>query len=111
MYEGRILGSNIGCISTYTLEVLIMFLIINHPDEIDTSIDVFFKFFEYDWSQYAVTIFGLAKLEDVQQNSEALLELMRIVDPTDQKYESQKKHYDLLKQHQENFEELNLQYR
>lgn len=67
MYEGRILGSNIGWISSYTLEVLIVFLLINHSDELHTAIDVFFKFFEYDWHKYMVTILGLTKLEDASK--------------------------------------------
>jgi len=69
MYEGRILGSNIGCIATYTLEVLIIYLLINFSDDIETPLDVYFKFFEvygnFDWDHYLVTIFGFIKIDDV----------------------------------------------
>mmetsp|Transcript_6944 Transcript_6944/g.6114 ORF Transcript_6944/g.6114 Transcript_6944/m.6114 type:complete len:154 (+) Transcript_6944:379-840(+) len=70
MYKGRVLGSNIGCFSSYTLEVLIVHLILTH--DIKTPIDVFLKLFEYDWSQNAVTIFGLSKIEDSRNDPEIL---------------------------------------
>ena len=69
IYEGRILGSSIGCIATYTLEVMIIHVIMKYHTECDTPIDVYFKFFEVygnlDWNQYSVTMFGLIRTSDI----------------------------------------------
>jgi len=68
MYEGRILGSNIGCFSSYTIEVLIIHILIN--SEIKTPLEVFFKFFELNWSQFAISIFDAIRIEDVRNDPE-----------------------------------------
>ena len=46
VYVGRILGSHLGCMSTYSLQVLILYVINEHYDQVKTPLDVFFKFFE-----------------------------------------------------------------
>ena len=62
LYEGHILGSHIGCFSTYALEVLILFVLNNFYDELQSPLHVFFKFFDvfgdFAWDDYIVTIYG-----------------------------------------------------
>lgn len=112
MYEGRILGSNIGCISSYTLEVLIVFILINHFDEIESPIDLFFKFFEYDWNKYVVTIFGLTKLEDAKENPELITNFSEVLtSEIDLKRSTLlHAHYELLVTHQKQFDQWNEKY-
>lgn len=108
MYEGRILGSNIGCISSYTLEVLILYLLITHSDEVSSPIDLFLKFFEYDWTEYVVTVFGVTKLEDARENPELLHKIHDISSSENGALSTLlKEHYELVMKHQKEFEQLN----
>lgn len=111
MYEGRIIGSNIGCISSYTLEVMILYLLIHHYDELTTPIDVFLKFFEYDWFEYVVTVQGLINLEEAQSNPE-LVQKFSDVNGIGKVPSTTllQRHFDLLIDHQGIFQELNESY-
>jgi hypothetical protein len=113
MYEGRILGSNIGCISSYTLEVLIVHILINYGKEVLTPLDVFFKFFELDWCDSAVSIFRMRKLEDAQFNPE-LLNFGNLTKPeegqSNETLETLQTHLELLKKHREKFVEWSERY-
>lgn len=113
MYEGRILGSNIGWISTYTLEVLIVYILINYYDEIHSPIDVYFKFFEVDWWDYLVTIFGLLDWNHTYKEVEELAFIIyQLINSETNKEKEQrmKDHYKILQLYQEKFDELNEKY-
>lgn len=110
MYEGRILGSNIGWMSSYTLEVLVVHLLIHYEHEIETPLDVFFKFFEIDLEDTVVTIFNICKLEDAQTHPELLsLEdyLSSLPNPEDELAVKLKMHHEILLEQQETFDSWN----
>jgi hypothetical protein len=110
MYEGRILGSNIGCISSYTLEVLMLHLLIKWRSLIQSPLDLFFKFFETNWWDHAVTIFGLSDIDDARLYPD-LLE--KVDDPIDNDLVDNNTrsklildHYELIQTHQERLKQL-----
>ena len=86
-----------------------MYLLINHEEEIQTAIDVLFKFFEYDWSEYIVTIFGLFKLEDINDDlvklEEKYLEIINSEENTFKGYRM-KEHFQILKKHRQEYKTL-----
>ena len=61
-HEGRILGSHLGCMATHALQVLIGYVLNAHYAELQTPLDVFFKFFEvfgkFDWDKQVLSMFG-----------------------------------------------------
>lgn len=61
-YEASLLGSHAANMATYALYVLVIFLINNFYEELETPLQVFHKFFTYfgkfDWDQKIVTIYG-----------------------------------------------------
>ena len=113
MYEGRILGSNIGWISTYTLEVLIVFILINHYDEIQSPIDVYLKFFEFEWWKNLVTIFGFLEwnnsYKDIDELSNTISQLINEETNKDKEIRM-REHLRILKLYQEKYAELNEKY-
>ena len=62
LYETRILASNLGCMASYTLQTLIIYVLNEFYEEMKSPLDVMFKFFEifgqFDWDMYILTIFG-----------------------------------------------------
>ena len=62
MYEARILASQNSLLSTYGLEVLVLFVINKHHKELHTPFDVFSKFLkvysDFDWENQCVTVTG-----------------------------------------------------
>ena len=62
-YEGKLMGSNIGLMASYTLEILVIFLFNLHYDEINNEYEAFEKFFElmeeFDWEKNVISLYGL----------------------------------------------------
>lgn len=106
MYEGRILGSNIGCISSYTLEVLMVHLLIRWRDLIQSPLDLFFKFFETNWWDNAVTIFGLSDIDEARSYPVLLEKVDDFVEDDDSKSKLILDHYGLVQMHQERLRKL-----
>jgi hypothetical protein len=46
LYEGKLMGSNMGLMASYTLEILIIYLFNNYYDDINNEFEGFEKFFE-----------------------------------------------------------------
>jgi hypothetical protein len=67
-YEGSILGSNIGLLASYALEILVVYMFNNYHNVFQSEVECFFAFFkimnEIDWDKNIVTVFGLLNLEN-----------------------------------------------
>jgi hypothetical protein len=67
-YEGCILGSNVGLMASYALEILVIYIFNNYSDQFKTEIEAFFTFCkvlnEIDWDKNILTIFGLVNAEN-----------------------------------------------
>lgn len=61
-FDAALLGSHTANMTTYALYILVIFLLNNFYDELETPLDVFRKFFEYfsefDWGSRILTIYG-----------------------------------------------------
>ena len=66
-YEGNILGSNIGLLNGYALEVLIIYMFNNFKGKFNSELEAFFTFFnmisKVNWENQLVTIYGIYDLE------------------------------------------------
>ncbi len=62
-YEGKLMGSNIGLMASYTLEILVIFLFNLHYENIDNEYDAFEKFFQlmnkFNWEKNTITLYGI----------------------------------------------------
>ena len=62
-YEGNLMGSNIGLMASYTLEILVIYLFNLHYEFIYNEFDGFEKFFELmekiDWDKNIISLFGV----------------------------------------------------
>ena len=62
-YEGNLMGSNIGLMASYTLEILVIYIFNLHYEYIYNEFDGFEKFFEImekiDWEKNIISIFGI----------------------------------------------------
>ena len=62
-YEGNLMGSNIGLMASYTLEILVIYIFNLHYEYIYNEFDGFEKFFEImakiDWEKNILSLFGL----------------------------------------------------
>ena len=62
-YEGKLLGSNVGLMASYTLEILVIFLFNLHYDVIQNEYDGFEKFFElmqkFNWGKNIISLYGI----------------------------------------------------
>jgi hypothetical protein len=84
-YEGNILGSNVGLMASYALEVLIIYMFNNFSDKFTNEIEAIFYFFnminDIDWNKKIVTVFGLVSIdtyhEDLKNNNFNLNEILR----------------------------------
>ena len=61
-FDAALLGSHTANMTTYALYILVIFLLNNFHDELNSPLDVFRKFFEYfsdfDWNSQVLTING-----------------------------------------------------
>jgi hypothetical protein len=71
-FEGNLMGSNIGLMASYALEILVIYLFNLHYDNIYNEFDGFEKFFEvmdkFDWENSIITIFDIFQSSDFQNN-------------------------------------------
>ena len=62
-YEGNLMGSNIGLMASYTLEILVIYVFNLHYEYIYNEFDGFEKFFELmekiDWEKNIFSLFGI----------------------------------------------------
>ena len=62
-YEGKLMGSNIGLMASYTLEILVIYLFNFHYDEIHNEYEGFEKFFELmqklKWETNIISLYGI----------------------------------------------------
>ena len=70
-YEGNLMGSNIGLMASYALEVLIIYMINLYHKEINNEIDGFFYFFNLmkniEMERSIISIFGLISIENLHK--------------------------------------------
>ena len=63
LLEGNLMGSNIGLMASYTLEILVIYIFNFHYEYIYNEFDAFEKFFEFmeniDWENNVITLFGI----------------------------------------------------
>jgi hypothetical protein len=79
-YEGNILGSNIGLLGSYALEVLVIYMFNNYKGKFNSELEAFFTFFnmisKINWENQIVTIYGIydiTTLSKYELNLENLL--------------------------------------
>ena len=79
-YEGNILGSNIGLLNGYALEVMIIYMFNNYKGKFNSELEAFFTFFnmisKINWENQLVTIYGIYDfdlLNNYEYNLENLL--------------------------------------
>ena len=62
-YEGNLMGSNIGLMASYTLEILVIYVFNMHYEYIYNEFDGFEKFFQImekiDWEKNIISLFGI----------------------------------------------------
>ena len=62
-YEGNLMGSNVGLMASYTLEILVIYFFNLHYDEINNEFEAFEKFFElmnkFNWEENIITLYGI----------------------------------------------------
>lgn len=63
LYEGKLMGSNMGLMASYTLEILVIYLFNFYYDEINNEFEGFEKFFEimqkFNWEKELISLFGI----------------------------------------------------
>ena len=83
LYEGKLMGSNIGLMATYTLEVLVLYLFNYYYKEINTEFEGFTKFFEimekFNWNDEIMSLFGLIKKFDFHKKIETVTKNNQII--------------------------------
>ena len=83
VYEGKLMGSNIGLMATYTLEVLVLYLFNYYYKEINTEFEGFTKFFEimekFNWNDEIMSLFGLIKKFDFHKKIETVTKNNQII--------------------------------
>ena len=81
LYEGKLMGSNIGLMATYTLEILVIYIFNFYYNEISNELEGFEKFFEimqkFNWEKEIISLYGIipkfnffAKLENYNKHIE-----------------------------------------
>lgn len=70
-YEGSLLGSNLGLLASYALEIIVMYIFNKNNDMIKTEIDALCFFFEkineFNWEKDILSILGKISLDDFQE--------------------------------------------
>ncbi|KAI3432443.1 hypothetical protein D9Q98_003995 [Chlorella vulgaris] len=71
-YESRLLGAHHGLISSYALEVLVLYIFNLHHAELHTPLDVLRRFLSvlgsFDWEHYCLTLQGPLPIATLQQH-------------------------------------------
>ena len=92
-YQGSILGSNIGLLGSYALEILVLYMFNNYGGTFNNEIEAFFTFFDLiskvNWENQVLTIYGLFdnnQLANYGLNLENLLKKYKFSDKQIIKY-------------------------
>ena len=92
-YQGCILGSNIGLLGSYALEILVLYMFNNYGGTFNNEIEAFFTFFDLiskvNWENQVLTIYGLFdnnQLANYGLNLENLLKKYKFSDKQIIKY-------------------------
>ena len=75
LYEGKLMGSNMGLMASYTLEILIIYLFNNYYDDINNEFEGFEKFFEIMHLEEDQKNSRKSEIKDETRNKEPLLNL------------------------------------
>ena len=71
LFEGNLMGSNIGLMASYALEILVIFMFNLYYDKIYNEFDGFEKFFElmdkFEWKEYIISIFEIIECSEFQK--------------------------------------------
>ena len=71
LFEGHLMGSNIGLMASYALEILVIFMFNLYYDKIYNEFDGFEKFFElmdkFEWKEYIISIFEIIECSEFQK--------------------------------------------
>ena len=63
LLEGNLMGSNIGLMASYAIEILVIFIFNLHYEYIYNELDAFEKFFEFmenmNWENNVISLFGI----------------------------------------------------
>ena len=106
-YEGNILGSNIGLLGSYALEVLVIYMFNNYKGKFNSELEAFFTFFnmisKINWENQIVTIYGIY---DIVTLSKYNLNLENLLSSTEQDKE-QKIIYNEISEFVKQFERFN----
>lgn len=82
-YESRLLGAHHGMLSSYALEIMVLFILNVHGSELDSPLEVFHRFMqvfaEFDFDRYCLSILG-----PIELNSFPYPRLDAMALPTDQ---------------------------
>ena len=67
-FEGNLMGSNIGLMASYALEILVIYVFNLHYNNINNEFDGFEKFFELmdkiDWENNIISLYGIFKSQN-----------------------------------------------
>ena len=70
-FEGNLMGSNIGLMASYALEIIVIYVFNIYYDSIYSEFDGFEKFFEimdkFDWENSVISLFGIYSSVDYQK--------------------------------------------
>ena len=70
-FEGNLMGSNIGLMASYALEILVIYVFNLYYNDIFNEFDGFEKFFEvmdkFDWEKSVISLFGIFSNNDFQK--------------------------------------------
>lgn len=100
-YEGSLLGSNLGLLASYALEIIVMYIFNKNNENIKTEIDALCLFFEkaneFNWEKDILSILGKISQESFQEefkiNNLPIEKLMKNLIEKNQVF-----HYENLKQ-------------
>ena len=71
LFEGNLMGSNIGLMASYALEILVICMFNLYYDKINSEFDGFQKFFEimdkFEWKEYIISIFEINEYMEFQK--------------------------------------------
>ena len=72
-YEGNILGSNIGLLGSYAIEVLVLYMFNTYRGNFNNELEAFFTFFnlmsKINWENQVVTIYGIYDIMSLNKHS------------------------------------------
>ena len=78
-YEGNLIGSNIGLMASYAIEVLVIYIFNNYSHLFTSEIQAFFSFFhilgEMDWDKEILHIFGTIKIDSFAESLNIINEM------------------------------------